>query len=84
VEQVEHEDIEAATATGQHVHSPPGDALPTATRDKINMDAGMHLERKGTPFEEEIWYAIVLATCLGYLPSVRPHRGSFLFNSFFF
>jgi hypothetical protein len=62
VEQVKHEDTEVATAIGQHVHSLPGDALPAANMDESNVDANMHLERKGTPVEEEPWYAVVLAT----------------------
>ena len=70
VEQVKHEDTEAATATGQHVYSPPGNALPTANKDESNVDADMHLESKGTPVEEEFWYATFLSTWPGYSPSV--------------
>ena len=70
VEQVKHEDTEAATTTGQNVYSPPGDALPDANRDESNVGADMHLEGKGTPIEEEPWYAVVLATWPGYSPSV--------------
>jgi hypothetical protein len=73
VEQVKHEDMEAATATGQHVHSPPGDALPAANRDESNVDADMHLESKGTPVEEEPWHAPFLppgqVTCQVYDPT---------------
>ena len=70
VEQVKHEDTEAVTATGQHVYRPPGDTLPAASMDKRNVDADMHLEGKGTPIEEDPWYAVVLATWPGYSPSV--------------
>jgi hypothetical protein len=69
-EQVQHEDMEAVTATGQHAHTPSGDALPAANRGEGTVDADMHLESKGTPVEEEPWHAAVLATWPGYLPSV--------------
>jgi hypothetical protein len=62
VEQVTHEDMEAATATGLHAYSPPGDTLPAANMDESNVDADMHLEGKGTPIEEEPWYAAYQAT----------------------
>jgi hypothetical protein len=70
VEQVTHEDTEAATATGLHAYSPPGDTLPAANMDESNVDADMHLEGKGTPIEEEPWYAAYQATWPGYSPSV--------------
>jgi hypothetical protein len=57
-------------ATGQHVHTPSGDALPVANRDECTVEDDMHLENKGTLVEEELWHATVLATWPGYLPSV--------------
>jgi hypothetical protein len=62
--------MEAATATGQHVHSLPGDALPASNRDKSPVFADMHLESRGMPVEEEPWHVAILATWPGYLPSV--------------
>ena len=70
MDQVKHEDMEAATTTGQHVYSLLGDTLLAANRDESNMDTDMHLEDKGTPIEEEPWYAAYPATWLGYSPSV--------------
>jgi hypothetical protein len=70
VVQVMHEDTEAATATGLHAYSLPGDTLPAANMDKSNVDADMHLECKRTPIEEEPWYAAYQATWPGYSPSV--------------
>ena len=64
VEQVQHEDMEAVTTTGQHVHTPSGDAMPAANRDECTMDDDMHLANKGTPVEEESWP--------GYLPGYLP------------
>lgn len=69
-DQVHHEDMEAPTTTGQHVHSPPEDALPVANRDESPVVTDMHLESRGTPIEEEPWHAAILATWPGYLPSV--------------
>ena len=70
MEQVKHEDTEAATTTDQHVYSSPRDVLLDANQDERNVGADMHLEGKGTPVEEEPWYATVLATRPGYSPSV--------------
>jgi hypothetical protein len=70
VVQVTHGDTEAATATGIHAHSPPGDTLPAANLDESNLDADMQLEGKGTPIEEEPWDAAYQATWPGYSPSV--------------
>jgi hypothetical protein len=83
MEQVTQEDTEAAVATGLHAYSLPGDTLPATNMDERNMEADMHLEGKGTPIEEEPWYATYQATWPSYSPIVRPHRGSILFISFF-
>jgi hypothetical protein len=70
VVQVTHGDTEAATATGIHAHSPPGDTLPAANLEGGNLDADMQLEGKGMPIEEEPWDVAYQATWPGYLPSV--------------
>jgi hypothetical protein len=69
-EQVQHEDMEAVTATGQHVHTPVGRCPASCQQDECTMDDDMHLENKGTPVEEELWHAAILSTWPGYLPSV--------------
>jgi hypothetical protein len=56
--------MEAVTATGQHVHTPLGDAGTAANRDECTVDDDMHLENRGTPVEEEPWP--------GYLPDYLP------------
>jgi hypothetical protein len=65
-----HEDPKVVTTTRQHAYSLPGDTLPTSNMDERNRDADMHLEGKGTPIEEEPWYAASQATWPGYSPSV--------------
>jgi hypothetical protein len=67
-EPVQQEDTEAVTATGQHVHTPSGDAGTTANRDECTMDDDMHWENQGTPVEEEPWPGYLP----GYLPDYLP------------
>jgi hypothetical protein len=67
-EQVQQEDMEAVTATGQHVHTPLGDARTAANRDECTVDDDMHLANRGTPVEEESWPGYLP----GYLPDYLP------------
>jgi len=56
--------METVTATGQHVHTPLGDAMTAAKRDECTVDDDMHSTNKGTHVEEEPWS--------GYLPGYLP------------
>jgi len=63
-EPIQQEDMEAITATSQHVHTPLGDAGTAANKDECIVDNDMHWENWGTPVEEESWP--------GYLPDYLP------------